>query len=177
MKLLLTVSLALLASAASAQDTHHCPDGWHLYDRHGLIECFYLGNEWVTKATAEIICQSHGGWTAEMDHPGINYWLKNLLFEQETGAEQGNQWWLGATTKEQHSDHHPGTWWWPHFNRTVDWFDWADGEPNNMHRHENCVTFYEYRDPIFPIFRDFFWNDNDCDSLARYLCAKGCDDC
>merc|ERR1712179_457367 len=94
MKLLL--ALTLLAAAASAQDTHHCPDGWHLYDRHGLIECFYLGNEWVTKATAELICQSHGGWTAEMDHPGINYWLKNLLFEQEIGPEQGNQWWLGA---------------------------------------------------------------------------------
>merc|ERR1712080_696825 len=138
-KMKLLLALTLLAAAASAQDTHHCPDGWFLYDRHGLIECFYMDNEWVSKSTANLICQSHGGWVAELDHPGINYWLKNLLFEQEEGAEQGNQWWLGATTEEQHSDHHPGTWWWPHFNRTVDWFDWADGEPNNMHRHENCV--------------------------------------
>merc|ERR1712080_307998 len=67
-----------------------------------------MDNEWVSKSTANLICQAHGGWVAELDHPGINYWLKNLLFDQEEGAEQGNQWWLGATTEEQHSDHHGG---------------------------------------------------------------------
>merc|ERR1712001_37993 len=163
---------SLLVVAVSAQDTNYCPDGWYLYDRHGLVECFYIGNEWVTKESADVICAAHGGaWVAEMDHPGINYWLKSLLIDHEEGANQGNQYWLGGTTSERHGSHHPGTWWWPHFNRTIEWTDWADNEPNNMDRNENCMTFYEYRDPIFPIFRDFYWNDMDCDGIARYLCA------
>merc|ERR1711981_575682 len=175
------LSFLLLAGVAFAQETHHCPDGWHLYEvtYHGqtYVHCFLIGDEYVTKATSDIICRSHGGWTAEPYYPGINNYLKNMLFDNEPNAQQGNQWWIGATTKEQHSEHHPGTWWWPNHNSTVEWFDWGEGEPNNSHHSENCVSFFEWRDPIFPIFRDFTWNDKDCASVARYLCEKPCADC
>ena len=33
--------------------------------------------------------------------------------------------------QERHDEHHPGTWVWPHLNTTVQWTDWADGQPNN----------------------------------------------
>merc|ERR1712080_305461 len=62
-KMKLLLALTLLAAAASAQDTHHCPDGWFLYDRHGLIECFYMDNEWASKSTANLISRPMGdGW-------------------------------------------------------------------------------------------------------------------
>ena len=58
-------------------------------------------------------------------------------------------------------------------NETVSWFDWADGEPNNQ-QGEYCLVMREYHDPIFPIFRDYFWNDFDCNSVAHYICEKQC---
>ena len=67
----------------------------------------------------------------------------------------------------------PGEWYWPHMNKTVEWFDWADGEPNNV-AGEDCITMMEIHDPFFPIFRDYFWNDFDCDSSAHYICEKRC---
>merc|ERR1712031_131616 len=67
-------------------------------------------------------------------------------------------------TSGYHSDHQPGTWTWDHMNETIQWFDWHDGEPNNFGHNENCLALREYHDPFFPIFRDYFWNDMNCDS-------------
>ena len=58
-------------------------------------------------------------------------------------------------------------------NETVGWFDWADGEPNNQ-QGEYCLVMREYHDPFFPIFRDYFWNDFECDAAAHYICEKQC---
>ena len=41
--------------------------------------------------------------------------------------------------QERHSEGDPGTWMWPHQNTTVEWFDWADGQPNNYHG-QNCLV-------------------------------------
>ena len=44
--------------------------------------------------------------------------------------------------QERHSEGDPGTWMWPHQNTTVEWFDWADGQPNNYHG-QNCLVSNE----------------------------------
>merc|ERR1719402_235105 len=53
---------------------------------------------------------------------------------------------------------------------------WGDGEPNDFYT-QFCMTYMEYRNPLFPMFRDYFWNDWDCNEVAHYICVKECADC
>lgn len=94
------VSLSLLVSYTLAQDTYHCPDGWTLEEDSSGCRCFLLsGSESVTKRDAEILCDFHdGAWVSELDHPGINYWLKSQLLKELPAGEYG-QFWLGAETE------------------------------------------------------------------------------
>merc|ERR1712142_618900 len=117
--------------------------------------------------TMQILCSFHDGYIVEIDRVAFNYWIKSMLLELYTPdvdakVPWGNQFWMGAVTEEHHSDHHNGNWMWPHFNASVDWFDWGKGEPNDFHR-QNCMTYMEYRDPFWPAARDYFWNDWGCD--------------
>merc|ERR1712243_467711 len=71
-----------------------------------------------------------------------------LLKMTEPG--EWNQFWLGGKTTGRHDpDHNQGEWNWPHMNKTVDWFDWGDGQPNDWH-NENCLVLREYHRPLFP---------------------------
>merc|ERR1712083_1062691 len=80
----------------------------------------------VTKNDADVLCAFHQGWVAELDHPGINYWLKSRLLDTTEIGEYA-QFWLGATCDGRHdSEHDQGHWTWPHMNQDVQWFDWAD---------------------------------------------------
>ena len=45
--------------------------------------------------------------------------------------------------KTKHDEHNPGEWIWEYSNTTVEWFDWAPGEPNDYHRQQ-CMTFLRY---------------------------------
>merc|ERR1712096_313355 len=174
MKVIL-LPIVVLAAVALAQDTHHCPDGWDLYDRHGQLRCYLLSNNYVAKQTADTICGQYGGWVAEVTHPSIDYFLKDLLFQQDPNPGQGHQFWLGAFDRaHDHDIHQVGDWFWPHYNMTADWFDWADGQPNNIGHSQNCLTFLEYN--RLDIYRDFFWNDEGCDEIARPICEKPADD-
>merc|ERR1740123_2082450 len=60
-------------------------------------------------------------------------------------------------------------------NESVVWFDWADGQPNNFHG-QNCITLRETHVPILPQFRDYYWNDYECDGSAHYICEHRCFD-
>jgi len=174
MKLLL-LTLCSLLSLGLAQDTYHCPDGWLLEEDRSGCRCFYFSeSEMVTRDDADILCASHNNaWVAELDHPGINYWLKSQLLDL-TDVGQYEQFWLGAFTEGRHSEGNPGEWFWPHRNETVQWFDWADGEPNNQ-AGEECLVLREYHNPFFPVARDYFWNDFSCDASAHYICENVCD--
>merc|ERR1712080_325130 len=97
-----TFLLTLLAVTAWAQDTHYCPDGWHVSDVGDTIECILLSNidERVTNQDAMAICAYHEGWLVDMDEgqgrPG------------QPGQQWGDQWWIGATVNGPHSDHQYG---------------------------------------------------------------------
>merc|ERR1719464_1833975 len=168
--------LAALVASTLAQDSYHCPDGWTLEEDSSGCRCFLLsGSEAVTKSDAEVLCAFHdGAWVAELDHPGINYWLKSQLIKELPVGEYG-QFWLGADTEERHSPESPGNWMWQHMNESVVWFDWGDGQPNNLHG-QNCITLRETHVPILPQFRDYYWNDYQCDGSAHYICEHRCFD-
>merc|ERR1711982_260230 len=87
-------------------DTYHCPDGWLLEEDRSGCRCFmFSGGESVTRDDADILCQFHDAWVAELDHPGINYWLKAELLKM-TEPGQWNQFWLGAKTTGRHDPDH-----------------------------------------------------------------------
>merc|ERR1712045_224289 len=120
-----------------------------------------------------VLCSVHdAAWVAEIDYPGLNYWLKARLLETTYVGEYAS-FWLGATTNGRHDSHNPGTWFWPHLNETAEWSDWADGEPNN-YGHEDCLAMNEYHDFLFPWARDYFWNDVDCEATHHYICQNTC---
>merc|ERR1719348_2181156 len=99
MKLLL-LGLSSLLSLGLAQDTYHCPDGWFLEEDRSGCRCFYFSeSEMVTRDDADVLCAYHdGSWVAELDHPGINYWLKSQLLDMTNfGLEPDPQ---NVTAKE-----------------------------------------------------------------------------
>ena len=51
----------------------------------------------MSRDNADILCQFHEAWVAELDHPGINYWLKAELLKM-TEPGEWNQFWLGGKT-------------------------------------------------------------------------------
>merc|ERR1712076_350873 len=113
--------LLALAAVASAQDTHHCPDGWHVSEIGDEIECILLSGleERLTKADAAIICAFHEGWLVDMDEghgPQKNNLLKELIADAAPGEpgwpgmQYGDQWWIGAEVQGPHSDHNWGNW-------------------------------------------------------------------
>jgi len=178
--------LAVLAAAALAQDSQYCNDGWDLYETewHGTTHhsCFWFGNEYekVSHGNAELICNAMGAFLAEVPYgPHLNYWIVNKLIEKSRKVETekpeigvkapqfDHQYWLGARDFGHHSEHVPGTWVWEHRNTTVEWFDWADDEPNNFHG-QNCLTYLMFEDWFGN--KNFHWNDWDCDTAADFIC-------
>merc|ERR1711981_957593 len=107
--LFIAVSLGL----AAAQDTYSCPDGWEKEEDRSGCRCFLFGpDEVVTRSTADLVCAGHSGsWVAELDHPGINYWMKAQLLKLIPVGERAS-FWLGGRTLDSHSPHQPGTWTW-----------------------------------------------------------------
>merc|ERR1711936_1307046 len=130
MQLLLVLALGLVGLVAS-QDTYKCPDGWMKEEDRTGCRCFLIGpDEAVTRSTADLVCAGHSGsWVAELDHPGINYWLKSRLLEAIPPGERA-EFWLGGR---------------------------AEGQPNNYDHQQMCLTLREYHAPFFPIARDYFW--------------------
>ena len=45
--------------------------------------------------------------------------------------------------QSKHNDHNPGEWRWEKLNTTVEWFDWAPGQPNDYHRQQ-CLAYLRY---------------------------------
>merc|ERR1712168_96360 len=79
--------------------------GWFLEEDRSGCRCFYFSeSEMVTRDDADVLCAYHdGSWVAELDHPGINYWLKSQLLDI-TDVGQYEQFWLGVRSTERHSE-------------------------------------------------------------------------
>jgi len=185
MKGLLILLVAIAATLA--QDTHFCPDGWELHRPEGEDECkcFYFApyGVKVNHADATSLCNARGGWLAEPDDgAGDNYWIveqllkrlpdyKNSVTEELSGPVWDDEWWIGAKSYTKHNEHNPGEWRWEKLNTTVEWFDWAPGQPNDYHRQQ-CMAYLQYDYFGNPAYQ---WNDLDCNTVADYICEKLCD--
>merc|ERR1712055_168045 len=176
----------VLATFAWAQDTHYCPDGWELHSvpDHDKCQCFLFApfGVKVTHGDATLICNGHGGWLTELEDEGghDNRWIVNQLLarlgdekpkgNELEGPHYEDSWWIGAKSYTKHNDHNPGEWYWEVHNTTLEWFDWAPGQPNDYHRQQ-CMSYLRY-----DYFGDttYNWNDLDCNTVADYICEKPC---
>lgn len=188
MLLIAAVTLAVAFLQVNAQDTHKCPDGWLLHESlNERDECFLFSaySERVTHDDATAICAAHNAWLADVHGPRDNSWLKSQLIDVYCDANAGcanpgeradqpkrpfydDQFWIGAKTIGHHDTHQPGVWTWEHWNTTVEWFDWADGEPNDWQYRQQCLTFQRFQDRFG--FVNYKWNDWDCDDAGLYIC-------
>merc|ERR1711974_446920 len=77
--MLLPIAIAAGLGLVAAQDVYSCPDGWQKEEDRSGCRCFLIAEtEALTRSTADLVCAGHSGaWVAELDHPGINYWLKS----------------------------------------------------------------------------------------------------
>lgn len=150
----------------------YCPDGWDLYEAtydgadHHI--CFWFGNldEQVSHDDAALVCDGLNAKLAEVPlGPNLNHWIVDKLLKktEKRGPVVETQYWLGARLTED------GEWRWDSDNSAVQWFDWGDGEPNNQNG-QNCLTYLLYEDWFF--FRDFNWNDWDCNTAADFICER-----
>jgi len=156
----------------------YCPDGWDLYtatyDGSDHHTCFFFGNkdEQITHNDASLLCQGMNGILAEVpDGPNLNHWIvEKLLQKHDRMTSEGEprrpivdtQYWLGATKNS-------GDWTWETQGTEIQWYDWGDDEPTNNFG-ENCLTYILYQD-IFG-FKDFKWNDWNCDTAADFICER-----
>merc|ERR1712241_35731 len=182
--------LVVAISYATAQDTYHCPDGWELFEHDGRgdkeCSCFLFPTTLarVTHGDAQLLCEGHNAYLAEpRDGPPNNYWiveqLQNRLNKRASvsdkdgleGPHYEDQWWMGGKSYTKHNTHNPGEWVWENSNITVEWFDWAPGEPNDYHRQQ-CLAYLRYNYFGNPTYQ---WNDWDCNTVADYICEKACD--
>merc|ERR1712212_294062 len=91
MKLLASL---LIAGLAAAQDTTYCNAGWELYtvewQGQAHHSCFWFGTNYekATHDSAKLICESMGGFMAEVPYgPHLNNWLVNKLIEKNSSVE------------------------------------------------------------------------------------------
>merc|ERR1712203_1050953 len=129
--MILSLLVAVGLGLAAGQDAYSCPDGWEKGEDRSGCRCFLIGeSEAVMRSTADLICAGHSGsWVAELDHPGINYWLKARLLEAIPPGQYA-AFWLGGRATGRHSEHQPGEWRWDHMNTTIEWFEvgWSAGQ-------------------------------------------------
>merc|ERR1719510_1925540 len=116
--MLLPIAIAAGLGLVAAQDVYSCPDGWQKEEDRSGCRCFLIAEtEALTRSTADLVCAGHSGaWVAELDHPGINYWLKSRLLEAIPPGQYA-AFWLGGRATGRHSEHQPGTWTWDHMNQ------------------------------------------------------------
>merc|ERR1711890_228868 len=174
------ILLLLGLTGVISQDTHYCPDGWHVSNIGDTIECILLGGleERVTKDDARVICASHEGWLVDMDEGTggeKNSLLKQLISQADghrpdwPGPQFDDQWWIGATCAGPHGSHNWGDWKWDHTGADIEWDDWSRNDSNDW-RTQNCLAFLKIAD-VFG-FGSYHWNDWDCKDTARYICER-----
>jgi len=159
----------------------YCPDGWDLYtsewDGAEHHSCFWFGNEdeQVSHSSASLLCEGMNGFLAEVPYgPNLNHWIVEKLLQKHNRLtsngeprrpHEETQYWLGALKFY-------GDWMWENRATEIQWYDWGDDQPSNDYG-ENCLTYMLYQD-IFG-FKDFKWNDWNCDTAADFICERRID--
>ncbi|XP_041458281.1 macrophage mannose receptor 1-like isoform X1 [Lytechinus variegatus] len=129
-----------------------CDRGWGLYGDW----CYYIPNVEKNFADAESECAAlfSGSHLASIHSIGEQSFITERL-------KYINAWtWIGLNDRDIED-----TWKWTD-GTNYDFWNWAEGEPNNVN-NEDCVHLGYFDDHQIGL-----WNDNNCNDENRYICKK-----
>merc|ERR1712141_932218 len=131
----------------------YCRSGWYYHEG----SCYGFGQEDVTWADAEEMCELYQATLAEIDSKAENDFLKGIIKNQTL---QAHSVWLGGTDifSEGHWE------WVSRKEPIIEFTDWYPGEPNQSGSPggEDCLQYFG--------LQNWQWNDEDCDSKSYFIC-------
>ncbi|XP_067324507.1 C-type lectin lectoxin-Thr1-like [Anolis sagrei] len=143
----------LLISFISQVSSITCPLNWFSHEQF----CYYFSRTPLNWYDAETDCRTYG----KTSH------LASILSDRELRAVSSSlqihydeiyQIWIGLSSSSRGKYR---LWRWAD-NSAVDYLPWADLQPSNCYKRQNCVELYG---------KDYMtWNDEDCEVKQPYLC-------
>ncbi|BFZ09028.1 hypothetical protein BsWGS_12067 [Bradybaena similaris] len=129
----------------------HCDIGWIFYEHI----CYSYGEQAVSWAKAQAICETHGATLAEVPSIDVSHYLMNMAWSNWHHCV-----WLGGNDKEKE-----GVWVWTSKSYAFNSFkQWHSIEPTALNPDEDCLSMH------YPY--NYYWNDGNCFAKCNYICAK-----
>merc|ERR1719153_804560 len=100
-----------------------CPTGWIPLEN----SCYMTSQDQHNFFEGQEFCWEQGGYLAEISGSEENELVKLIIVEELN-------YWIGLTDQAEEM-----RWIWQESHQEADWFNWAEGEPNNF-AGENCVA-------------------------------------
>ncbi|XP_022294740.2 perlucin-like [Crassostrea virginica] len=146
----LFIALAgILCSSSVVQSL--CPDNWV---SHGG-ECYaFVTNIKSTWINAGAYCRNAEAKLVEVDSVDEGNFLRSHLIS----SHRSEHFWIGGTDTIQE-----GKWVWISSQDSLDYTDWAPGEPNNG-IGAGCMTMAYHE--------GYHWNDDFCTSQYDFICER-----
>merc|ERR1712219_4534 len=121
-----------------------CPEGWTLIGD----ECYRISQDNMNWFQAQEYCWGNNGFLAEIKTEKQQSSLGDILFHTIP------YYWIGLSDNANE-----GTFVWAESHESLDYNNWAPGEPNNDKGGEDCVHMDSAE--------QLQWNDISCDSVRE----------
>ncbi|OWF36632.1 perlucin-like [Mizuhopecten yessoensis] len=149
------VQLGIVCIVLVVQVIRGCPNGWETYDE----SCYFvpdLREDWTAASTTCGLYQAH---LAEVVNANEDNFLRQLITKHHSGHGGNRYYWLGGTDMVVE-----GEWRWIKTGQSINYTNWAHGEPNNHHSHEDCLTAHLTSES------HFHWVDRQCTYKCYFVC-------
>nr|XP_023014521.1 macrophage mannose receptor 1-like [Leptinotarsa decemlineata] len=118
-------------------------------------DIYHLSKDRLTYSQATEACRNQSMKLVSIQTKEKNDAINSVL--QKSGANE-YYWTSGNRIADEK------TWIWPPSEK-ITYFNWDQGEPNNLRTHENCLE-------VFKSGTDTKWNDDPCDQKNLYICES-----
>ncbi|XP_072048607.1 asialoglycoprotein receptor 1-like [Amphiura filiformis] len=130
--------------------------------RRANNHCYWFETDFLPQYKADERCRRYNAKLAKIDDADENDWILKNVFPATTyiGGGDSSHYYIGLKRTSSNAD----SWYWELDGSPLDsvWGgSWKDGEPNNYHNKENCVTYFQ---------DDGKWNDVMCGDSFHYIC-------
>ena len=132
--------------------TDNCENGWRSYGNH----CYLFGFSKIDWHKAKKECERRHSHLVKIDNSAENSWLGSQF--QNTGIKE-DRLWIGANDIIRE-----GKLTWIYDHSTINYTNWAGGEPNDHMGIEDCGMMFTRP--------SFTWNDVPCSLAYGYICEK-----
>ncbi|XP_060593244.1 perlucin-like protein [Ruditapes philippinarum] len=130
-----------------------CPTG---FLSHGT-DCYHFSHDMETWIGALQMCRELDSYLVEINDPAENEFIKTMAKQRNT------MYWLALSDVREE-----GTWIWMDSHTPLvakNFSDWNSGEPDNLHKNENCAAMYRVGH-----HGSWSWSDMACSTNLHYIC-------